>query len=74
MIQRTTIAAEEEDLETLRAEAKLRGVSLATLAGEILARRAAELRRERKPRLGIGRSGTGVARESVEREDLPAEQ
>jgi hypothetical protein len=74
MIQRTTVAANEEDLETLRAEARLRGVSLAHLAGEILARKAAELRRERRPRLGIGRSGGGVSQESVEREDLPAEQ
>jgi hypothetical protein len=74
MIQRTTVAAEEDDLETLRAEARIRGVSLATLAGEILAQKAAELRRERRPRLGVGRSGTGVSRESVDREDLPAEQ
>lgn len=74
MIQRTTVAAEEEDLETLRNEARLRGVSLATLAGEILAEKAAELRRERRPRVGVGRSGTGVSQESVENEDLPAAQ
>ena len=74
MIQRTTIAAEAEDLETLRAEAKRRGVSLAVLAGEILAGEAAELRRARRPRVGVGRSGTGVSQESVEREDLPAAQ
>ena len=74
MVQRTTIAAEEEVLEALRAEAKRRGVSLAVLAGEILADRAAELRRARRPRVGIGRSGTGVSQESVEREDLPAAQ
>ncbi len=74
MIQRTTIAAEAEDLETLRAEAKRRGVSLAVLAGEILAGEAAELRRARSPRVGVGRSGTGVSQESVEREDLPAAQ
>jgi hypothetical protein len=74
MIQRTTIAAEQEDLETLRTEARLRGVSLATFAGEILADKAAELRRGRRPRVGVGRSGTGVSQESVDREDLPAEQ
>jgi len=74
MVQRTTIAAEEEVLEALRAEAKRRGVSLAVLAGEILADRAAELRRARRPRVGIGRSGTGVSQESLEREDLPAAQ
>jgi hypothetical protein len=72
MNQRTTIAADADDLETLRDEAERRGVSLAVLAGEILAEKAAELRRERRPRVGVGRSGTGVAQESVEREDLPA--
>jgi hypothetical protein len=74
MIQRTTIAAEAEVLETLRAEANRRGMSLAALVGEVLAARAAELRRTRRPRFGVGRSRTGVSRESVEREDLPAAQ
>jgi hypothetical protein len=74
MIQRTTVAAEQEDLETLRDEARRRGVSLAVLTGEILADKAAELRRARRPRVGVGRSGTGVAQESVEHEDLPASQ
>ncbi len=74
MIQRTTVAAEKEDLETLRAEAERRGVSFAVLAGEILAEKAAELRRARRPRVGVGRSGTGVSQESVDREDLPAAQ
>jgi len=74
MVQRTTIAAEAEVLQTLRAEAKRRGVSLAVLAGEILADKAAELRRARRPRVGVGRSGTGVSQESVDREDLPAAQ
>jgi hypothetical protein len=74
MIQRTTVAAEQEDLETLRAEADRRGVSLAVLTGEILADKATQLRRARRPRVGVGRSGTGVAQESVENEDLPAAQ
>ncbi len=74
MVQRTTIAAEAEVLQTLRAEAKRRGVSLAVLAGEILADKADELRRARRPRVGVGRSGTGVSQESVDREDLPAAQ
>ncbi len=72
MMQRTTIAAEAEVLETLKAEAARRGVSLAALAGEILAEKASELRRSRRPRIGVAHSGCGVARESVEREDLPA--
>lgn len=72
MIQRTTIAAEAEVLEILRAEAKRRKVSLSVLVGEILAENAAELRHTRRPRIGVGRSGTGVSQESVDREDLPA--
>jgi hypothetical protein len=71
MIQRTTIAAEADVLEILRVEASRRGVSLAALVGEILAEKATELRHSRRPRVGIGRSGTGVSRESVDREDLP---
>ena len=74
MIQRTTVAAEQEDLETLRAEAQRRGISLAALTGEILSDKAIELRRARRPRVGVGRSGTGVSQESVEDEDLPAAQ
>ena len=68
------MAAELEDLETLRTEAQRRGISLASLTGEILSEKAAELRRARRPRVGVGRSGTGVSRESVEDEDLPAAQ
>ena len=68
------MAAEQEDMETLRAEAQRRGISLASLTGEILSEKAAELRRARRPRVGVGRSGTGVSRESVEDEDLPAAQ
>ena len=74
MNQRTTVSAEAEVLEALRAEAKRRGISLAALAGEILADKAAKLRRARRPRFGVGRSETGVSQESVDREDLPAEQ
>ncbi len=74
MVQRTTIAAEDEVLETLRTEAKRRGVSFAVLAGEILADKAVQLRLARRPRVGVGRSGTGTSQESVEREDLPAAQ
>jgi hypothetical protein len=74
VIQRTTVAAEQEDLETLRSEAQRRGISLAALTGEILSEKAAELRRARRPRVGVGRSGTGVSQQSVEDEDLPAAQ
>lgn len=74
MVQRTTIAAEAEVLEALRAEARRRGLSLAALVGEFLKEKAAELRRGRRPRVGVGHSGSGVSQESVDREDLPAAQ
>ncbi|MEE8585709.1 MAG: hypothetical protein V3T83_12760 [Acidobacteriota bacterium] len=74
MTRRTTVAADAEVLEMLRGEAKRRGVSLAAFAGEILANKAAELQRARRPRVGVGRSGSGVSQESVDHEDLPAAQ
>ncbi len=74
MTQRTTIAADEEVLDALRAEAKRRKISLATLVGEYLKEKAAELRRSRRPHVGIGRSGSGVSQDSVDHEDLPAAQ
>ena len=74
MMQRTTVAADAEVLDVLRAEAKRRGVSFATLTAEILADKAVELRRTRRPHVGVGRSGSGVSQESVNREDLPAAQ
>ncbi len=74
MMQRTTVAADAQVLDLLREEAKRRGVSFAALAGEILADKAGELRRARRPRVGVGHSGSGVSQESVDREDLPAVQ
>ena len=74
MTQRTTVAAGAEVLEMLRGEAKRRGVSLAAFAGEILANKAAELQRPLRPRVGVGRSGSGVSQQSVDHEDLPAAQ
>jgi hypothetical protein len=68
------VAAEADVLDILRAEANRRGVSLAVLVGEILADKATELRRTRRPRVGVGKSGTGVSQESVDREELPPEQ
>ncbi|MDQ3973081.1 MAG: ribbon-helix-helix protein, CopG family [Actinomycetota bacterium] len=73
MTARTTLSADEDDLETLRAEARRRGISLATLLREVVAREAANLRAQRRPRFGIGRSGVGAARIASEREDEPFE-
>jgi hypothetical protein len=72
MTERTTLTAEKDDLETLRAEARRRGVSLARLLREIVAEEAQELRAGRRPRLGTGRGGRGVARRSAVDESSPA--
>jgi hypothetical protein len=56
MMQRTTVTADEADLETLRAEAKRRGVSLSTVLAETVAEKARALRRRRRPQVGVARS------------------
>ena len=73
MKRRTTLTVVADDLETMRAEAARRGVSLNAVLSEIVAERASELRSRRKPRLGIGGSGTSdLSRQSVEDETSPA--
>jgi hypothetical protein len=72
MTERTTLAAEKDDLDTLRAEARRRGVSLARLLREIVSERAKHLRERRRPRIGVARGGRGVARASSTHEDRPA--
>ena len=73
MKRRTTLTAEADDLETLRAEAGRLGVSLNAVLSDIVARRASEIRSRRRPRLGIGRSGgAGLADRSVHDEASPA--
>ena len=71
--ERTTVSASSDDLETLRGEARRRGISLAQLMRDLLAEKAAELRRGRRPRVGIGHGGgESAASASVEDEDAPA--
>lgn len=73
MKRRTTLTAEADDLETLRAEAGRRGVSLNAVLREIVAERASQIRSHRRPRLGVGTSGSGdLSRQSVEDEASPA--
>jgi len=59
MVKRTTLAADGDDLAVLEHEAKRRGVSLARVLRELVEREAAEIRRRRRPRFGLGHSGTG---------------
>lgn len=73
MIERTTVAAAAEDLAVLRAEAQRRKVSLSLVLREAVSDRAAVLRRGRRPRIGIGHSGTGAAAAAARNPDEPYE-
>jgi len=72
MTRRTTLAADADDLALLEGEARRRGVSLAQVLRELVAREANDLRRTRRPRFGIvrgdGRSTATIAAD----EDAPA--
>jgi hypothetical protein len=59
MMRRTTVAADHDALETLKAEARRRGVSLTVLLGEAVEEKAANIRAARRPRVGLGRSTDG---------------
>lgn len=72
MDRRTTLSADPDDLETLRLQARRRGISLARLLREVVAEKAQQLRASQKPRLGIGRSEGGVGRASTDDEESPA--
>ena len=65
MNRRTTVSAPEEALDTLQAEAVRRGVSLTTLLSEAVSEKAASLRSERRPRLGVGASTDGRSAAAV---------
>jgi hypothetical protein len=72
MKQRTTITAEADDLEVLRAEARRLDVSLNELLSAAVADKAAEIQQSRRPRLGLGRSGgANLAEQSVADEEAP---
>jgi hypothetical protein len=61
---RTTVVVREQDLATLSHEARTRGLSLGRMLGEVLAERAAELSRGRRPRLATFSADASVATES----------
>lgn len=65
MKKRTTVTADVEDLDTLRAEAARRGVSLSTVLAEAVGEKAAATRASRQPRLGVARSADGRAAAEV---------
>lgn len=67
MNRRTTVSADPEALATLEGEARRRGASLNSLLAEAVEEKAISIRRGRRPRTGIGRSGDGrSARELME--------
>jgi len=70
-VRRTTLAAEADDLALLQQEARRRGLSLAQLLRELVAREADELRTARKPRFGIARTSAGAAKTAAGAEDEP---
>ncbi len=59
--RRTTVVAREEDLATLAHEARVRGLSLGRMLGEVVADRAEELREAHRPRLGTFSVDTSIA-------------
>jgi hypothetical protein len=71
-IRRTTLAADGADLAVLEAEARRRGVSLAQVLREVVAREADEIRGRRRPRFGIARSQGRSPGAAALAEDEPA--
>jgi len=67
-IRRTTVAAENDDLAVLENEARRRGVALAQVLREAVAREAGRLRRNAAPRFGIVR-GDGTATDAIARDE-----
>jgi hypothetical protein len=71
MNRRTTVTARRDDLAVLQAEARRRGVSLARILGELVAREADNLREQNRPRFGVVRVAAAAAQASVDDEDAP---
>jgi len=71
MIRRTTLAADREDLALLQGEAHRRGVSLAQLLRELVAREAHEIRTAQRPRFGVARTNRGAAQVAAADEHAP---
>ena len=63
MVRRTTVSAEEDDLDVLAGEARRRGTSLARILSEAVHSEADRLRRGRTPRVGTFRAEVSIAAE-----------
>jgi hypothetical protein len=71
-LRRTTLSAESHDLSVLEHEARRRGISLARVLRELVAREAATLRDLRRPRLGVVRGDGSATRRIADDEHAPA--
>lgn len=73
MIRRTTLTADSADLAVMEAEARRRGVSLATVLREVVAEAAASRRATApRPRWGVFEGDHGLAQRSADDEASPA--
>lgn len=70
MMRRTTVTADQEALATLEAEARRRGASLSSLLAEAVEEKAARLRKDRRPRVGVGRSTDGASAAEIASEPV----
>jgi hypothetical protein len=59
MQKRTTVTASQAALATLEAEARRRGTSLSAVLAEAVEEKAATIRGDRRPRVGVARSSDG---------------
>jgi hypothetical protein len=69
-MRRTTLSARADSLATLEAEARRRGVPLATLFAEAVDEKADAIRSQRRPRVGLGRSTDGRSAADVTAEPV----
>lgn len=72
MMRRTTLTADDSTLATLQAEADRRGVSLAAVLREAAEDKAADIRADRRPRVGYARSTDGLGAAETTSEPIAA--
>jgi hypothetical protein len=69
-LRRTTVSASPATIRTLEAEAQRRSVPLATLLREAVEEKAQQLRKSRRPRVGVSRSTDGRSAAQVTTEPV----
>jgi hypothetical protein len=69
-LKRTTVTASEEALRTLEAEARRRRSSLSAVLAEAVDEKADAIRRQRRPRVGLGKSADGRSAAEVTAEPV----